>query len=181
MLATEFGREEGGRPSRLGRSHVVHVVRLLEHLGHSKVHHLEHVILGQEQVVWLDVAVDDAVGMQVLDAQYQVSEPVTARLLAVRIRRFLQPDLHDHALLAHLHDHVERVLLRVVQHLDELYEIGMVQLLHDGDLLADQIERVSLLAGPRTSNTGRQGSIEPRAPERPMRPLLEDVGLRALP
>lgn len=54
----------------------------------------------------------------VFKTQYHVSQPTSALLFAVRICALLETDLHDHAFLAHLHDHVQRVLLWVVEHFD---------------------------------------------------------------
>src|SRR3546814_4605208 len=75
-------------------------------------------------IVRFDVAMDDALGVEVLNAQYEIAEPVAATLAAVGIGILVQANLHDDALLAHLEDHVERVLFwRSEEHTSELQSL----------------------------------------------------------
>lgn len=53
---TQFWGHESWRPRRLCR---LHLAVLVEHFRDAKVDNLEHVVFGDEAVVWLDVAVDD--------------------------------------------------------------------------------------------------------------------------
>jgi hypothetical protein len=66
-------------------------------------------------------------------------------LFAIRVGALLEAYLHDDALLAHLHDHVERVFFWVVEHFDQCDEVGVVQLLHDGNLFLDQLKGIVFL------------------------------------
>ena len=54
---TQFWRHECWRPSRFRR---LHLAIFVEHFRDTKINNLEHVIFGDEAVVGLDVAVDDA-------------------------------------------------------------------------------------------------------------------------
>ncbi|ROV87366.1 hypothetical protein VSDG_09877 [Cytospora chrysosperma] len=93
-----------------------------------------------------------------------------------------------------------RVLLRVVQDLDQRHQVRVVQLLHDGDLLADQEQRVLGLLVLLVAQLVRHGGVHARAgagaggggggrrllmgarrsPARPAWPPAQDVGLGAL-
>ncbi len=53
--------------------------------------------------------------------------------------------MHDDALLTHLEHHVERIFGRIVEHFVQCDQVGMIELLHDGNLLANEIERVAIL------------------------------------
>nr|POE78496.1 hypothetical protein CFP56_60728 [Quercus suber] len=140
---TQLRRHERRTPRRLGRGHVG---LLLEHLADAKVHDLQDVLVGDETVVRLDVAMDDALGVQVFDPEDHVAEPAAACFLRVWIRTFVQADLHDHALLAHLQHNVQRILVRIVEDFDQGYQVVMIKFLHDGDLFLDQVERIVILA-----------------------------------
>jgi hypothetical protein len=92
----------------------------------------------------------------------------------------IQADFHDDALFAHFHDHVNRILLGVVEDFDELDQVRVVELLHDGNLLANQMQSVVMAAEclrntpPRSQRTaGRATGSEAG--------LAKDVGLCALP
>jgi hypothetical protein len=76
----------------------------------------------------------------VFEPQNHVAQPAAALLLAVGVSALIKANLHDDALLAHLHDHVERVFFGVVEDLNEGDEVGVVQLLHNGNLLLDELE-----------------------------------------
>lgn len=80
----------------------------------------------------------------VLEAENHVSQPTPTLLLAVGICALFQADLHNDAFLAHLHDHVQRVFLGVVEDFDQRHQVGVVELLHDGNLLLDQFESIVL-------------------------------------
>jgi hypothetical protein len=79
---------------------------------------------------------------------------VTAGFFAVWFRRLTKTNLHHNAFSAHLHDHVKRVLFGVIEHFNKLDEVRVIQLLHDGDFFANQIEGVAHLTGTRTSRMG---------------------------
>jgi hypothetical protein len=68
-------------------------------------------------------------------------------LFSVRVGTLLKTYLHDNALFAHFHDHVERVLLGVVQHLHQGHEIWVIELLHNGDFLLDQLKGIVFFGG----------------------------------
>jgi hypothetical protein len=59
--------------------------------------------------------------LTVLDAKDHVSKPAPALVVAVGGGLGVQAHLHDDALFAHLHDHVKRVFLRIVEDLNELH------------------------------------------------------------
>lgn len=118
-----------------------------------------------------------SIRLTVFDGQNEVSEPIATLFLTVRSRVIVQAHLHDDALFAHLHDHVQRVLLWIVQDLDELDQIRVVELLHNGDLFADEVEGIILLPRSRASaaRVRQQRSIGSQAPHGSMRPLPENV------
>lgn len=104
---------------------------------------------------------------------------MSAFFLRVRVRVVVESDFHHNALFAHLQHHPKRVLLRVVQHFDELNKIRVVQLLHDGYLLADKEQGVLGLCDLGLAEllfVHRPGVAHAR-PRRPIRPP-QDVGLR---
>lgn len=123
--------------------------------------------------------------LTILDAQDQIPEPAPAGLFAVRIRLLFQAHLHDHALFAHFQDYVERVLLGIVEHLNELYQVRVVQLLHDGNLLSNEIERIAGLASTLAAELGRKRVPDACPGKEAMwlcpRTLAQDMGLGTLP
>jgi hypothetical protein len=60
LCDTQLRRHERRRASRLCG---LHLAVLVEHFRNAKVDNLEHVVVGDEAVVGLDVAVDDALGV----------------------------------------------------------------------------------------------------------------------
>jgi hypothetical protein len=56
--------------------------------------------------------------LTILDAEDKVSEPQAARLLRVSVGGLAETNLHDNTLFAHFHDHVQAVVLGVVQDLE---------------------------------------------------------------
>ena len=63
---------------------------------------------------------------------------MAAAFLTVWICILFQANLHDDSLFAHFQHHVKRIFVRVIENLDQLHQVGMVQLLHDGNLFANQ-------------------------------------------
>jgi hypothetical protein len=57
---TEFGGEKSRRACGLGRPHLV---GFLEYLRDAEVDDLEDIVVGKEEVVWLDVTMDNSLGM----------------------------------------------------------------------------------------------------------------------
>jgi hypothetical protein len=60
LCDTQLGGHKRRRASRLCS---LHLAVLVEHFRNAKVDNLEHVVVGDEAVVGLDVAVDDALGV----------------------------------------------------------------------------------------------------------------------
>jgi hypothetical protein len=85
--------------------------------------------------------------LTVLDTQNQVTEPIPTIILGAWLSPLVKANLHDDALLTHLQHHVQRVLVRVIEHLDQLHQVRVVELLHDGNLLPDQVQSVLGLEG----------------------------------
>lgn len=107
-----------------------HLGGLLEHFGNSKVDNLENVVIGEEEIVRLDISVCNALGMNldllvtvkwrwgnltVFDAQNQIPEPASATFDIIRLRPVIEVNFHDDTLLAHFQDHVQRILLWIIQ------------------------------------------------------------------
>jgi hypothetical protein len=80
--------------------------------------------------------------LTVLDAQNHIAKPTPACFFVVRVGSVINTNLHNDALLTHLQDHIQRVFLRIIQDLNQRNKIVMVQFLHNGNLLLDQIQRV---------------------------------------
>jgi hypothetical protein len=97
----------------------------------------------------------------ILEPQNHVAQPAAALLLAVGVSALVEANLHNDALLAHLHDHVERVFLGVVEDFNEGDEVGVVQLLHNGNLLLDELKGSHLL--DRRLGMAMQGRVEANA------------------
>ena len=85
---------------------------------------------------YLEVAVDDAVQVQVRQAAEHVAEVPPRRRVAERRHRHDVPN--QLAALDQLHDEVHFGVLGVVEHFAELDQVGVFQPLQDGDLALDR-------------------------------------------
>ena len=50
--------------------------------------------------------------------------------------------MHGNTFLAHFENHVQRVLLRIVENFNQSHEVVVIELLHDRNFLLDQAEGV---------------------------------------
>eukprot|EP00160_Parvularia_atlantis_P016924 Unigene5602_Nuclearia_a/m.17124 Unigene5602_Nuclearia_a/g.17124 ORF Unigene5602_Nuclearia_a/g.17124 Unigene5602_Nuclearia_a/m.17124 type:complete len:306 (+) Unigene5602_Nuclearia_a:835-1752(+) len=144
--AAHLGREKGRRPGRLGQRRAI-LVRVLRDIRHAKVRDLDVVVVREQQVGRLDVAVHNALVVQVLEPEQHVAK-VHARLLLAQQRLAVVGPPHR-AVLNQLKDQVDLVLGRVVDHLVQLDHIWVVALLEDGNLAPDLLHRVLLAAAKR--------------------------------
>lgn len=64
--------------------------------------------------------------LTVLDAQNHIAKPTSASLFIVRVGPVIDTNLHDDTLLAHLQNHVQRILFRIIEHFNQRNKIGMV-------------------------------------------------------
>jgi hypothetical protein len=68
-------------------------------------------------------------------------------LFGVRVGTLFKTYLHDNALFAHFHDHVERIFFGIVEYLHQGDEIWMIELLHNGNFFLDQLKGIVLFGG----------------------------------
>ena len=106
-------------------------------MGDAEVSELDVVVLIEQDVVGLDVAMEDVHHLvTVVDGAQQLAEVAAAvrhgHALAVRLDLAQQISLRDELL-----NQVLLVVLRIINYLDQLNDVRMTHLLHDGHFLFD--------------------------------------------
>eukprot|EP00968_Pinguiococcus_pyrenoidosus_P015515 scaffold1435_cov267-Pinguiococcus_pyrenoidosus.AAC.39 len=145
----DLGGHEGRRAGGIshlagGRTH---------DLGDAEVGDLDDVVLGYQQVLRLDVPVDDALVVEILEALHHLAKHQPQRV-AVHGLAATRPvvavlGLHEVATLHVLDHEIELVDARVVHDLVEAQHVRVAELLHDGDLALDVVQgRGAVLGAP---------------------------------
>jgi len=130
LVLDDLGREVVGRADL--RLEIL--IRDRKHARDPEVAQLYEALLGEEDVRWLDVAVDDLVLMQVEHGQKQLDEPVE-HLTLLEEQRALRLDLLlQVAALRELHHNAEHLL--VLENVVEGDDVRVLQLLQDLCLLS---------------------------------------------
>lgn len=111
------------------------VSKRVELLGHAEVGDFERVVEGDQQVAGLDVVVDDALSVQILEAVNELDEV----FVGLVERKFRERGRREHLLddaHAVLHHQVHLGLLLVVQHIDELDDVPVFEGAQEENLVA---------------------------------------------
>eukprot|EP01137_Pigoraptor_chileana_P033166 Opistho-2@23674 len=110
-------------------------------LRNAKVTYFDAPLSSEEEVVGFDVAMNDALIVQVFDSHDNVAEVLSRGFLRKRLV-FLLVEVHDGAVLDQLKHHVQVVLCRIVHHFNELNHIRMLQFFENRNFAAHVFHRI---------------------------------------